>query len=1330
MIKEKRGSLETFIREQLIGPGGCKGMYAFKNTNHEKDLGEVISTTPGSIYSTAILFPEKEEESTNDERDNTHLQSDNTTDISDDIPDDDDDLTALGRRFPSKIGISCCLKEDFAPETLKVVVSGRYYTKIQPTDLEVVVADCSGFDDFFTREILPLGMGFVWDKRCLALSQPISRDSLFANKTTIRDLNKKLAAEIAKNADGSDDSIYTGIKQDYRFLSSYKERLFKALTTVKNNEYLTSKEVDQIRSRIAKIERYETYLAYVEDLITACDSRSFGYWVAHPFSKTLDLGSLNLKISEQDGKVVYNPQEHACLKNIVAVQIDDKKELSLSVWLQLMVRNNKLYFKVLLDNTSTKVAVSARQYYSIVSEQVNTRCFFGITIDVSSPALCPYKEPLIDTLDDQEAAQLNFLYRKIDDYGAGHLCSVDWRRDHDGVMHVFSEFIPSIETPDVEPVPRDQTQEVNENGIIYPKPYLEDTECLQFKWLSIFSQVSDNDVIEGLKDFADSYKKWIDIQRQNRQPEAQGNMNACEEDYLRMRTNIDEFLQDPQKMRAFRMMNAAMFMQLWHNKKENQAQIKGPQLDITFYKNASDDIFPGVQHAAWRPFQLAFILLNLDGIFQRHDDPDWDKRNKWVDLVWFPTGGGKTEAYLGLIALTIINRRMTRAQSGFGVSVIMRYTLRLLATQQFQRALRLILALEQIRQWNVYPLGDEQISIGLYVGGASLPNGRTELQNEAAQWAQRKSGNNNSKIPLDVCPWCGARLNYENPNNGRVNFYCENDNCTFHTGIPVRLCDEDIYQYPPTLLFGTVDKFALLARKVNTNKLSMKADSHRLFGRGYNWTVLPPELIIQDELHLLLGPLGSAVGLFECVIDKLCTRKENGKSIRPKIISSTATTRNTSLQVRALYDRNVSIFPKNGVNYDDSYFAFYKRCKKPGDKEWSYISKRKYLGIMPTGRTQMTAQMRLAAILFVHRALFEKEHLSELNNPDFIKAADYYYTTVSYFNSLKEVGKTDAQFYLEFTKYTRRLFKRVMRNSDMLECLYAYNEGFSVSELTSRLSGSEVVSALNRIQSVTWNPDRRFPYQENNGQWRSASKPDDLLLATNMISVGLDVSRLNVMIINSMPRNIAEYIQASSRVAREREGLVLTLHNPFRFRDVSHFEKFKEFHEKLYYYVEPISITPFSRQAVEKYLPLALGVWIRHFYPNLADNTSAGLMTRQLADTIKDEFCQYFMARQQHTDDLPLLEQGLLTPALLDYIKTVTDTLLTQWLNKIGNLQPNEQLVYDIPLGNQPRAYNRRVQRALFAKDADYEGPNAANLWRVPMALRNLDPEAVIHVEK
>lgn len=162
--------------------------------------------------------------------------------------------------------------------------------------------------------------------------------------------------------------------------------------------------------------------------------------------------------------------------------------------------------------------------------------------------------------------------------------------------------------------------------------------------------------------------------------------------------------------------------------------------------------------------------------------------------------------------------------------------------------------------------------------------------------------------------------------------------------------------------------------------------------------------------------------------------------MRPKIISSTATTRNTSLQIRALYDRSVSIFPKNGVDYDDSFFAFYKRYKNVGDNHWTYIAKRKYIGVLPTGRTQMTTQIRLAAILFVHRALFELHHIENLYDTDFIKAADYYYTVISYFNSLKEVGKTDAQFYQEFTKYTRRLFKRVLRFSNMQECLYAYND--------------------------------------------------------------------------------------------------------------------------------------------------------------------------------------------------------------------------------------------------------------------------------------------------
>ena len=252
----------------------------------------------------------------------------------------------------------------------------------------------------------------------------------------------------------------------------------------------------------------------------------------------------------------------------------------------------------------------------------------------------------------------------------------------------------------------------------------------------------------------------------------------------------------------------------------------------------------------------------------------------------------------------------------------MRYTLRLLTTQQFQRALRLIMALEQIRLWGNanYNLGNAEISIGLYVGSASLPNSNKDLEDEIQNW-QRSHG----KVPLDTCPWCGSPIDPVRKNNEQ-HFRCNNIKCTFSgkNSYPVRLCDEHIYKTPPTLLFGTVDKFAQLAHKVDDKDI--KKDSRGIFGINNN--CLPPDLIIQDELHLLLGPLGSAVSLYECAIDQLCSRKDaNGNIIRPKIISSTATTRNTALQIRALYDRKVSIFPKNGTDYDDSFFAFYKRYK-------------------------------------------------------------------------------------------------------------------------------------------------------------------------------------------------------------------------------------------------------------------------------------------------------------------------------------------------------------------------------------------------------------------
>ena len=1315
MIKEKRDSLERFIREQLVGPGGCNYQFEAFDEN-DKDLpeeltpGEVVNTTPGSIYSTAILFPEKT------------INDDETDD--EEVPDmeeeknNDDDINALGRRFPNRFGISCCLSGSDINNKLKIRISGRFYHKIKRfQSIRIKIADIDNFKEFiedieFKRQF---GSLIALDDCCIKIINEIKKDDLKQNKDNLRELDKYFCKKVASNPDGSLCSIYDNVsfKNENRFLSAYKERLFSKLNEIdENGNYVCANQKDEVEERIANVEKYQTCLSYIDDVLSVFEPKSFGFWRAYNFDKEIDLQGIDLT-----SKRVFKAEEYPALKNILKYNIRKDIYLALDVCLQVIREGEKYYLKVLLVNTSTPVKSSEVRFFSIVTEKVNERCIFGIKIDISSPNLVEYHRQSVNEKNDEEANMLRFLYRTIKDYGVGHLCSVDWKKDSNNILHVYSEFLPTIETPDVEPIPRNKKHVVKEeDGKYYAEPYLKNTKCLQFKELSVFSNSSDEDILAGLYEFIGKYKEWIDNLPEDNNDLARKNIERCRIDYERIKRNVDDFLSDSSKMLAFRLMNSAMFMQLWHNTNDNKSIVRtiNKPLTFEFYQNTADDttIFKGT-HAAWRPFQLAFILLNLDGIFQRNPEGDWIERNEIVDLVWFPTGGGKTEAYLGIIALTIINRRRSFGVEGNGTAALMRYTLRLLTTQQFQRALRLIMALEQIRRWGVkdYGLGDSEISIGLYVGSGSLPNTNEELKNEVENWSQ-----SHGKVPLDKCPWCGAEIN---PvlNNGDQGFQCSRVGCTFSgfkVYYPVRLCDEHIYKNPPTLLFGTVDKFAQLAHKVESAE---NKDSRRIFHCG----CLPPDLIIQDELHLLLGPLGSAVALYENAIDQLCSRKNKGRTIRPKIISSTATTRNTSFQIRALYDRDVNIFPKNGVDYDDSFFAFYKKYKNEKDDAWIDIAKRKYIGILPTGRTQMTTQMRLAAILFVHRAIFELDNINQLNNNDFIEAADYYYTVISYFNSLKEVGKTDAQFYQEFTKYTLRLFKRVLRYSHMLDCFYAYNNHFRKAELTGRLTGEEAVEALSVAQNLTWSPNKRLPFNDD-GEWKRAKLPADMILATNMISVGLDVSRFNTIIMNSMPRNIAEYIQASSRVAREKEGLVLTLHNPFNQRDVSHFEKFREFHEKLYYYVEPISITPFSPKSVARFLPLYLAAIIRQRVPELGKRTDASKMNAELAESLKKELKSYFAYRMHRTEGTP--QSSLLTKDMLEVINQEIDRNFNIWLDEATN--NSNSLVYRINLSRFRKRNSEEV--AFFASPEDYEGDVPFDKWLVPNSLRVIEPESVIHV--
>ncbi len=1361
MIQEKRNSLEKFIRQQMEGPGACNDHFGCLHDECDNMDEEVINTTPGSLYSTAILFPQRkvgknvssEDSTSSNQGDDSDLESDSLYQESQDdnsseeldervdrLSADEEDMYSLSQRFPTTIGVSCCLDkngEPLSPSDLSITISGRYYTKISKKkccSIVIKVEDERGFHNFFDNHKSQLEPYFSIIEGGIHLAKDITKEISIV-KDTILTINKELCKKVAVNADGSSDHEYELIDDKYRYLKSYKERLWRKLKFFKDT-YISDSERCTIENRIKEVERYETYLSYVEDAMNICNNKSFGFWQSHTFKTTIDLKEINL--NRAGNKVIYSPRDYENL-NILFEEKDDEETSfirKLSVWIQVtrLIRgsSNKVYLKVQLENSSTPFEENSEHYFSIVTEKVNERCFFGAQIKIVSDLLAAYQERNNENLQ-EDVEHLNYLYRSIKDYAVGHLCSVDWKITDDEKW-VCSEFLPSYETPDVEPIPRDKFSFVEENGSRIPRPLLEDQRALEFKWLSLFSDASDDEVISHLKDFISKYQLWINKQREvlhNSQGENQigfENLEKCQLDYERMKDNIRLILEGkPSNMMSFRLMNTAMFIQLWHSKRSTDEVI-----DFDFYKNKADDHLFNDKPAAWRPFQLAFILLNIDGIIQRSNDPEWKYRNELVDLVWFPTGGGKTEAYLGIIALSIISRRRQNPEKGGGTTAIMRYTLRLLATQQFQRAMRLILALEQLRRWNKYDLGDEAISIGLFVGEDSLPNTAKALSDECKKWnTQENSGKRReSKIPLDKCPCCGKPLKYQDKgtlSDPKIIFRCDNINCAFSDELPVKLCDEYIYQNPPTLLFGTVDKFAALGHKVSTSR--EKQDSRRLFGKG-SLRLLPPSLIIQDELHLLLGPLGSAVSLFECAIDQLCSYKDDntGNMIRPKIISSTATTRNTELQIRALYDRDVSIFPKSGSDYDDSFFAFYQR--KEIDGEVKFVSKRKYLGVFPTGRTHMTTQMRLIATMFVHRALFEKKYAESLSDIEVQEAMDYYHSVIDYFNSLKEVGKTDAQFYTEFTKYTRRLFKRVLRYSDKLECLYGYDSSFSKSELTGRLTGAEVVNELEKV-SKHWKSEERLPHVNSDGtELIHGTTPPDLILATNMISVGLDVDRFNTIIMNSMPRNIAEYIQASSRVARNKLGLVVTLHNPFRARDLSHFERFREFHEKLYYYVEPISITPFSKKSVCKYLPLYNAAMIRHHYDTLANVENASALSVQLQNTIKNDMYMYFRTRLERTRSLSNELKELLTEELEGFIELFIEEALNKWQGMVDSQQSGEySLRYS---GSDFLNSNSRQKikwKDLFLALDAYIDDEADNLWAVPMSLRTVESEAVLNIK-
>ena len=631
----------------------------------------------------------------------------------------------------------------------------------------------------------------------------------------------------------------------------------------------------------------------------------------------------------------------------------------------------------------------------------------------------------------------------------------------------------------------------------------------------------------------------------------------------------------------------------------------------------------------WRPFQLAFILVNLGGLTDK-THPD----REIVDLLFFPTGGGKTEAYLGLAAYTIALRRLgASGVLGAGVTVIMRYTLRLLTLDQLGRAAGVICALELMRGSDTWKdaqgrrmLGDWEIEIGLWIGSAASPNklgGKGDTGDDRAVTRVRAHRQRNGPAPAPVrsCPWCGHSLDRNSfkcaPNEQaptRMLIVCPNVNCDFSgdRALPILATDDEIYRRLPAFIVATIDKFAALPWVGQTGAFFGHVD--RWDAKGFygasepregarlanGWKLDPPDLIVQDELHLISGPLGTVAGLYETAIDYLATRQVGGHSIRPKIVASTATVRRAQTQIRALFNRKeTAIFPPPGVDRKNSFFAETLKASEENPA-------RKYVGLAALGRGPKLVFLRaLVALQAASQAEFASHGVAE-GNP-----ADPYMTAMCYFNALRELGGARRIVEDEVRDRAQR-YGAERRRVRPADSPFADRKIAAPVELTSRESTDQVAQSKRRLDAKAGSKDAV-----------------DVAMATNMISVGLDITRLGLMVVMGQPKATAEYIQATSRVGRDhkRPGLVVSLLNVHKPRDRSHYERFCYFHESFYRGVEATSVTPWADRALDRALAAVLVAIIRHADQRYGRDDAAGAFA--LPQATFDEALAYILDRAE-----------------------------------------------------------------------------------------------------
>jgi len=802
---------------------------------------------------------------------------------------------------------------------------------------------------------------------------------------------------------------------------------------------------------------------------------------------------------------------------------------------ELRTRENYFVLTLVLVNSQ---AVKKKERYENIVYQPEIR----VTTDGIHGIISPPFPESVNT--DEDFWTYELIYRKTRLHAVGHGCSVDWDSDTP-VSFVKTSWIPE--------------QEVLKAS----SDVLKGSKLLSLEFLS--NEDNRDKICHELKTLPAEYEKWIsereesidsivgefDRGRDRIHEAADKNLRDCRKQLTRIEEGISVLEKNDDAWTSFCLANRTIAESI--RKKS------------------------GISDPRWRAFQLAFILLT----FPSSIDPGHDDRDE-LDLIWFPTGGGKTEAYLGLAAMVIFYRSLSGGGS-VGTTVITRYTLRLLTIQQFERAATMICAANLVKKNHPAFSSVEDYSIGLFVGGGATPN---RVKEASGILVNPEASDKSTTLPIKKCPWCGDDLSASFQEVDEIGkkmiTKCPNEECEYSEGLPIRLIDEEIYNSPPTIIIGTVDKFASMA---------WEPGMRSLFGKNRPDS-RPPDLIIQDELHLITNALGTVTALYETAIDYLC--RYNNRPV--KIIGSTATIRRASEQTRKLFNRSAMQFPPSGTDADDSFF--YKADKKnPG---------RTYLGIHAQGRSPKHTLARLAGNCLQ----------SNMHQPE--ESKDLFYTLVMYFNSMRELGGALVLLEDDVPRY--------------LNTLPGIGGGAvrtipQKKELTSQLSSAEIPEVLKQLE---------FEYGSENTDY----EPVDVVLATNMISVGMDVDRLGMMIVNGQPKNTSEYIQASSRVGRRTgyPGIVVTLYNWTRPRDRSHYERFKAFHQAFYKHVESTGVTPFAARARDRALHAVLFSLARQEIQELGNKGSAGRISDEDIYNKISELRKVIVERVEDVDSAELID--------------------------------------------------------------------------------------------